>query len=210
MAIYTQTQLTSASNAAYVTNGANLITAAIVRGLNVDWISSSVLIPMTSSMTVLSSSYALTASYYDGSVVSASYSQTASSADNFVVRNNLTASNASFTGSVIISGSARGNVNALTVASNTASVDLTAGNFFTVTLDSSATTNFNVSNIRPGQTTNIVVTTGTNSTASFSSNVKQVSGSTYLPSSGSGKIDLLSMISVDSSNVYLVFSKNLI
>ena len=78
--INTQAQLQVSSSATYTTNAANLITAALVRTLNENWISSSVVIPMTASMTVLSSSYAATASVLIGTVVSASYAYTASSA----------------------------------------------------------------------------------------------------------------------------------
>jgi hypothetical protein len=57
-------------------------------------------------------------------------------------------------------------------------------------------------------TANVFVTTGTVSTASFSSNVKQPSGLSYLPTSGSGRVDVLSVATADAGNVYLVSSKN--
>jgi hypothetical protein len=85
-----------------------------------------------------------------------------------------------------------------------------AGNFFTVTLANSATTRFEVTGLTPGETGNIFVTTGTVSSASFSTNVKQPSGSAYLPSSGSGVLDVLSLVALDSSNAYLVNSKRFI
>jgi hypothetical protein len=281
MAIYSQSQLVSASNATYTTNGAGGITGATVRALNVDWVSSSILAPMTSSMTVLSasyagtasvllgsivsSSYALTASYAGtasvllGSVVSASYAATASTVSvtatstnvnyflalasatgngqqlqagtgwalnpstDFLIGNKLkvittteltgsttVVGTLAITGSLNITGSAYGNVIPVTVSSNTASINLAAGNFFTVTLANSATTFFNVTNPLPGVSANLILTTGTVSSASFSSNVKQPSGSAYLPTSGSGQIDALSLIAVDSSNVYLVASKKFV
>jgi hypothetical protein len=73
-----------------------------------------------------------------------------------------------------------------------------------VQLGSSVTTHISASNLRAGQSVNVLVTTGTNSTASFSTNVRQPSGSFYLPTSGSGKKDILSFVSFDSSNLYLV------
>ena len=164
MAIYTSTQLVSASNATYTTNGAGDITGATVRALNLDWISSSVLV----------------------------------NGDNTI------------TGSLTITGSAYGNVVAVTVASNTASINLQAGNFFTATLANNATTFFNFTNVKPGVTANLILTTGTVSTASFSSNIKQPSGSSYLPSSGSGRIDALTVVAVDASNLYLVAAKTFI
>ncbi len=47
-------------------------------------------------------------------------------------------------------------------------------------------------------------------TASFSSNVKQVSGSRYLPTSGSGRQDILTFISFDSASVYLAKIQNFV
>jgi hypothetical protein len=114
------------------------------------------------------------------------------------------------TGSIIITGSAQGNVVAVTVASNTASIDMNAGNFFTVTLANSATTHFNVTNLNPGENANIFVTTGTISSASFSTNIKQPSGSAYLPSSGSGITDVLSLVALNSTNAYIVNAKRFI
>jgi len=212
MAIYTPAQLASASNATYTTNGVGDITGATVRSLNTSWISSSILVSQTGSMSVLSSSYAATASVLLGSVVSASYALSSSYALNATTANNgfPYVGNGAITGSLNITGSAYGNVVAVSVSSNTASINLAAGNFFTVTLSNSATTFFNVTNPLPGVSANLILTTGTVSTASFSSNVKQPSGSAYLPTSGSGQIDALSLVAVDSSNVYLVASKKFI
>jgi hypothetical protein len=128
----------------------------------------------------------------------------------------LTTSQFPFTGSAIISGSliitgsAIGNVVAVTVGSNTASIDMNAGNFFSVTLGNSATTHFNITGLNPGENANIFVTTGTVSTASFSSNVRQPSGSAYLPSSGSGIKDILSLVAESTSLVHVVNAKRFI
>jgi hypothetical protein len=249
MAILTPAQLQTNNAATYTTNGVGSITGANARNFNVDFISSSITVSQTGSMTVLSSSFALTASFAAtiGNVVSSSYAATASlllgsiTSASLATTNLYTASVSNntitftkgdastfslvvatgsaasatfpYTGSAIISGSLQvtgsvyGNVVAVTVASNTASIDLAAGNFFTATLANSATTFFNFTNVRPGVTANLVLTTGTVSTASFSSNVKQPSGSSYLPTSGSGRIDALSVAAVDTSNLYLVASK---
>ena len=87
---------------------------------------------------------------------------------------------------------------------------MNAGNFFTVTLGNNVTTHFNVTGLNPGENANIFVTTGTVSTASFSTNIKQPSGSFYLPSSGSGVTDLLSLAALNSTTAYLVNSKRFI
>jgi hypothetical protein len=257
MAILTPAQLQSSNASTYTTNGTNSITGADARDFNVDFISSSITVSQTGSMSVASASiatsasYAATASVVLGTVVSASYALTASLAtyaNNFTASNVLITGTASVsflnveyqtssiiyssgsnqfgdaindvqtlwgtvvlpTGSIQITGSAYGNIVPVSVASNTASINLAAGNFFTVTLANSATTFFNLTNVRPGVTANLILTTGTVSTASFSSNVKQPSGNLYLPTSGSGQIDALSLIAVDSSNVYLVASKKFV
>jgi len=114
-----------------------------------------------------------------------------------------------FSGSVYVSGSVYGNVTAQPVASNTSSIDISTANFFTITLGSGTgtsgvTTHISASNMRAGQSVNILITTGTNSSASFSTNIKQPSGSFYQPTSGSGKADILSLVSFDTTNLYLV------
>jgi hypothetical protein len=56
----------------------------------------------------------------------------------------------------------------------------------------------------------LITTAGFPATASFSTNVKQVSGSRYIPTSGSGKLDVLTFVSFDSTNVYLAKIQNFI
>jgi hypothetical protein len=113
------------------------------------------------------------------------------------------------TGSLIVTGSTQGNVAALTISLNTASVDLTRASFFTITLTSGATTHISASNILPGSTSTILVTTDGTSNVTFSPNIKQPSGSFYTASAVSTK-DILTLISYDSTNVYLASVKNLI
>jgi hypothetical protein len=113
------------------------------------------------------------------------------------------------TGSLIVTGSTQGNVATLTISSNTASVDLTRASFFTITLTSGATTHISASNILPGSTSTILVTTDGTSNVTFPSNVKQPSGSFYTSSAVSAK-DILTFISYDSTNLYLASVKNLI
>ena len=118
------------------------------------------------------------------------------------------------TGSLIITGSAIGNVVSASISSNTASIDFNAGNYYTCLVTQS--TFFNVTGVNPGETCALLITTaqgGNNAalpTASFSSNVKQVSGSRYLPTSGSGRQDILTFISFDSASVYLAKIQNFV
>jgi len=123
---------------------------------------------------------------------------------NTTITGSLTAS-----GSIIQTGSLQGNVNTLSISSNTASLNLDNGNFFTLQLVSGSATHLNPSNIKPGQTVSVFVNTIGSATMTFPSSIKQISGSSYTPSTGSG-LDILTLISKDSSNLYLVNAKNFV
>jgi len=114
------------------------------------------------------------------------------------------------TGSVAITGSVQGNVSALTISTNTASIDLSRGNFFTLTL--SGSTHFTATNIKPGQTVNILLTTNaTNNSASFNSTIfRQPSGSAYSPTGVNGAQDIITLISYDTTALYMASVKNMI
>ena len=79
----------------------------------------------------------------------------------------------------------------------------------TLTLADSATTHITATNIKPGLSAALLITTGTNSTASLAPILLQPSGSSYIASSGSNKKDILSFISFDSTNMYVVSTKTL-
>jgi hypothetical protein len=102
-------------------------------------------------------------------------------------------------GSLSYTGSVYGNVSASAIASSTASIDLSVANYFTLTL--SGSTRLNITNPQPGVTATLVINTSTGASASFSSNVKQPSGSFYA-ASPSGNIDIISFTAVDSTTVY--------
>ena len=114
-----------------------------------------------------------------------------------------------FIGNQIITGSTRGNVTALSITSNTASINLSTGNFFTLQLVSGSNTHINPSNILPGQTSILTLSTTGSATVSFPSSVKQPSGSSYIPTTTTG-IDILTLASVDASTLYVVNIKNMI
>lgn len=98
-----------------------------------------------------------------------------------------------------ITGSVSQNVSASVISLATASIDLNVANYFTLTL--SGSTNINVTNPKPGVTATLVINTSTSGSATFSSNVKQPSGSAYV-ASPSGNIDIISLTSLDSTTVY--------
>jgi len=169
-------------------------------------------------------SFATSASHAQGYVLNSSTSsfvvnsQTSSfvinSSTSSFVTNSQTGSYAStgsvtFTGPQIVTGSTRGNVTVLTISSNTASVDLSIGNFFTLQLVSGSNTYINPSNILPGQTSLLTLSTTGSATVSFPSFVKQPSGSAYIPTTSTG-VDILTFVSVDSSTLYVANIKNMI
>jgi hypothetical protein len=182
MAISNAAQLAASSSAVYTTNGANTITAALVRPFNNDFISSSVLIQQNN---IGNFQITGTSTLHGISILSGSFGLTGSAT----------------TAPVTVGASA------------TASIDCNAGNLFLVQLGANATTRFEFNNIRTGQSGNLVVTTPTSivvTAASFSSNVKQPSGSAYIPTSGSNAIDVLSFVTDNNSTVFVVNTKKFI
>jgi hypothetical protein len=131
----------------------------------------------------------------------------------------ITSSNITDTGTVVsinsateITGSLRGQLSALSISGNTASVNLSTNNFFTLTLANGTGTNINPTNINPGQTVNILVTQGSlgTGTVTFPSLVKQPSGSLYTGTAVANAIDIVTMIAFDSTNVYVSSVRNMI
>jgi hypothetical protein len=111
-----------------------------------------------------------------------------------------------YTGEAVITGSLRGNVTSLSVASTTASMDLSVGNFFTLTLPA-ATTHITATNIQPGQTTNLLVTSQAGASVDFPSTILQPSGS-FFTASNASTTDVLTFVSWDGTNLYLVGLNN--
>ena len=121
--------------------------------------------------------------------------------------NQIITGSLTISGSVIISGSVKGNIVPITIASSTASLDMNDGNYFTLTLANTTTTHIRATNITPGITATLLITTGTDSSASLSPLLLQPSGSSYTASLGSGKKDVLSLVAFDSTNMYVVSTK---
>lgn len=158
-------------------------------------------------LTPISASQGITGSLF-GTASYASEALTASFALNSPSEFPYTGS-AIITGSLTITGSAYGNVESLSVASSTASLDLTKGNFFTLQLVEGADTHINPTGIVAGQTVNLLLSTTGSATVSFPSSVKQVSGSAYVPTTDTSK-DILTLVAFNSSDLYLANVKNLI
>jgi len=126
---------------------------------------------------------------------------------------NATVGSNTFTGNQVFSGSVRGAINSLSISSNTASLDCSLGNFFTLILANGTGTQLQPTNIQPGQTINVRIsqpaTTGSGQ-ITFPSSVKQVSGSAYTPTQGASAQDIITFISYDTTNLYLSNVKNFV
>jgi len=160
---------------------------------------------------------ALSASYAPGGGITISnntdnYILTATGTANSINgESNLTFDGSTFTvtGKSALNGQVSQTVGSLSIIGTTASLDLSTGNFFTLTLVAGAT-NINTTNITAGQTTTVLITSAVGATVTFPTSVKQPSGSSYTPTSSAGAKDILTLISYDSSNVYIANVKNLI
>ena len=109
-----------------------------------------------------------------------------------------------------VTGGVYQNVVPVTIASSTASLDLSAGTYFTLTLANNATTHIIPTNLAAGVSATLVITTGTNSTSSLSPICLQPTGNAYNATSGSNRIDVLSLTSTNSSNMFVISAKNMI
>jgi len=121
---------------------------------------------------------------------------------------------AQITGSLGITGSLSGLVNTLTISSNTASLDFNNGNFFTLQLVSGSITHLTATNIKPGQTINLLVRTDSGSAAAtgsltFSSAFKFAGGFDYTPTAITASQDLVSFVTFDTTQVLASQVKNL-
>ena len=118
---------------------------------------------------------------------------------------------ASISGSLQVTGSMSGFVNELSVTSNTASIDFTKGNFFSITLAGGATTRFEVSNTIKGQTVNIQINQPAGaSTGSvvFSPTILFAGGNDYQATATGSAIDLLTLAAITGSTVLATSIKN--
>jgi hypothetical protein len=146
---------------------------------------------------------------HDNSVVIGGSNISTAAASTVYVPNFDVSGSSTFRQSTVLSGSIRGEVNALSISSNTASLDCALDNFFTLQLVSGSNTFINPSNILPGQTINLRINTTGSATVSFPSSVLQQSGSAYVPTTTTG-VDVVTFISFDSTSLLLSNVKNLV
>ena len=113
------------------------------------------------------------------------------------------------TGSNTFSGSINAEVIPLTITSQTASIDFSQGNFFTLTLpNSSIDTHIDASNIKAGMTSNVRINTIGSGSVSFSSDFQFPVLNSYIPST-LNTTDILTFVTFDTSLLYGVSVKRL-
>jgi len=164
----------------------------------------------TASLNARTSSFATTGSntFIGNQIITGSLILSSSAAVELTLIGNQTISGSLIlSGSIIVSGSAKGNIVSMSIASSTASLDMSMGSYFTLTLANTTNTHITATNITPGISATLLITTGTNSSASLASILLQPSGSYYTASLGSGKKDVLSLVAFDSTNMYVVSTK---
>lgn len=108
-------------------------------------------------------------------------------------------------GGSIFSGSVRGQVFPITITSNTASMDCSLGNFFTLTLVSSTATNLQATNINPGQTIGLKVIQPNGGYGTVTTNggtIRFPQAFPYIPTPSGSAIDILSFQSYDTTTLY--------
>jgi hypothetical protein len=200
--------VTTASFNAY-TQSTNDFTSSITASYNatsasLNSVSSSLLEVSSSLLAVSGTVYTNTNSIIGINAKTASYATTGS--------NSLTGSQI-ITGSLTITGSVATPPVALSIASNTASIDFSKGSIYTLTLvSSSVATYITASNLTPGQTANLLVTQASVLSGSivWASAFKFPTGSAYTGSKVVNAVDLISFITVNNSTIYSVGAQNLV
>ena len=117
-----------------------------------------------------------------------------------------------FTGSQTITGSVLGNIVPLTIESQTASMDLSKGNLFTLTLVSGSSTQLTATNIKAGQTINLLITQANPASGSltYNSTIKFPAGNGYVATQASSSKDIITFITFDNSTIYAAAINNLV
>ena len=113
-------------------------------------------------------------------------------------------------GSLSVSGSINNSVNTLTITSNTASIDASVGNTFQLNLVSGSNTRLEVSNVKSGQTLNLLVSQSNpfGGTLTLAENLLEPSGSEYSASLVNGAQDILTLASFVRTDVMYVANIN--
>lgn len=120
--------------------------------------------------------------------------------------------NNTFVGDNVFSGSVQGEVYVITPSSNTASIDCSQGNFFTLLHATSNNYLLRATNITGGRTITCRIKK-TNPSATFTidtGSIKFPSGFSYTITPGDEKEDVITFVSFDTGSLYAVASKNFV
>jgi hypothetical protein len=118
-------------------------------------------------------------------------------------------------GKTVTSASVSGIVGNITVVSNTASIDMSRGNFFTLNIPSASNTFITATNIQPGQTVAVKLSQASNSSGSVTFNPSQFkfwSGSAQYNTGSqvTGSTDIFTFVTFDTSSLWTTIVKNLV
>ena len=159
---------------------------------NLNSFSSSQLIQNTTLAQVTSSLISFTGSY-------------ATTGSNTFRGNQSITGSLSISGSMVYSGSVRGQVFPLTITSQTASIDCSLGNFFTLTLVSGSATNLQATNIQPGETIGLRITQPSGNYGTVTVNggtIRFPQAFPYNATPSGSAIDILSFQSYDTTTLF--------
>jgi len=114
-----------------------------------------------------------------------------------------------FDGDNVFSGSVQGDIHTISIASSTASIDCSQGNFFTLTLPSGST-HLDATNIKAGMTITLKTTQPATGSGVFeiSQNIKQPSGAPLVLTPEVNAEDIITFVSYDTTSLYGVSSLN--
>jgi len=107
-------------------------------------------------------------------------------------------------GNSIFSGSVRGEVFPLSISANTASMDCSRANFFTLTLVSGSATRLTATNINPGETIGLRITQPTTGygTLTTDGTIRFPQSFPYIATPSGSAVDIISFQSYDTSVLY--------
>ena len=162
------------------------------------------------SASAYSASAASASTALSASVASASLFLSASVSSSYISKN---ATSQILATNLTISGSSNSNVVVITPASNTASIDMSKGNFFTLTIPSSSITLIRATNIKEGQTVGIkLLQQSTTGSVRFDTPFKFWDGSAQYNtgSANSNAVDLYTFMTFDTGSLYTSAIKNLV
>jgi hypothetical protein len=171
--------------------------------------SSSLVATFATNAFVLANTASLSASIYLTDATQSNNINNLSSSNAFAHSTFATTGSNTFSSSQTFSGSVAGEVINVTIVSSTASIDLSLGNFFNLTLPTSSVTYLNPTNIRAGETSIIRINQISGGSVRYPSSLKFVTGSSYTASVFTNVADILTFVAFDTSSLYTVAVKSM-